>query len=278
MNTAVITHYLRDNKLARLIVAPYIITRNWLLKKRFANTEDAEFIRSLKGKYAGKRCFIIGNGPSLTPEDLELLKDEITFGCNRIYNIFDRTSWRPDFWMCVDAEVLAEEKENIRNLKGPVKFVRVKKITPKTEAEADLHRVIMYDKYYINKYKNKKRSVSENCDQYFTMSYTVVCFEIELAMYMGFKEICLLGLDHSYPISIDKNGKKIVDPTIKHHFEGGGSDSANLNYTYSDATTQCYEVYKEYADAHGIKITNCTRGGKLEVFPRRKLEDVLAEK
>ncbi len=33
----------------------------------------------------GQRCFIIGNGPSLQRTDLTKLKDEFTFGMNRIY-------------------------------------------------------------------------------------------------------------------------------------------------------------------------------------------------
>ena len=37
---------------------------------------------NLKNKYQGKRCFILGNGPSLKQQDLTLLKDEITFVSN----------------------------------------------------------------------------------------------------------------------------------------------------------------------------------------------------
>lgn len=48
-------------------------------------------ILKLKNKYQGKRCFIIGNGPSLTAEDLDKLENEICFAANRIYNIFPKT-------------------------------------------------------------------------------------------------------------------------------------------------------------------------------------------
>ena len=42
-------------------------------------------------KYEGKRCFIIGNGPSLKLEDLNRLKNEITIASNKIYLIFNKT-------------------------------------------------------------------------------------------------------------------------------------------------------------------------------------------
>lgn len=35
-----------------------------------------------------------------------------------------------------------------------------------------------------------------------------------------------------------------------------------------DFATMTFEKAREYADGHGIKIYNATRGGKLEVFER----------
>ena len=43
-----------------------------------------------------------------------------------------------------------------------------------------------------------------------------------------------------------------------------------------DRSMDVYRLLKKYADKHGIKIYNATRGGNLEIFPRVKLEDVLA--
>ena len=51
------------------------------------------YLKSVKGKYKGQRCFVLGNGPSLSPDDLNMLKDEITFASNRIYKIFDKQVW-----------------------------------------------------------------------------------------------------------------------------------------------------------------------------------------
>lgn len=273
-----ITHYLRDNKLVRIAFAPVIISRNWLEKEKFAKSEDSRFIEQYKGKYEGKRCFIIGNGPSLTGEDLELIKGEISFACNRIYNIFGQTSWRPDFWMCTDAECLTDEIENIKALKGPVKFVRNMGKNYDFREKDQIHKIIIYDKFVLDKNRFMKNSISTQCHKYFSMSFTVTCEEIEFAIYMGFKEIYLLGVDHNYPISIDKSGKKTVDNNVKSHFGGGGSANASLHYIYLDAATQCYQVYRDYADAHGIRIYNATRGGKLEVFERADLNVIVREK
>ena len=50
------------------------------------------------------RAFVIGNGPSLKAEQLDLLhqNDCITFGVNRIHLIYDQTKWRPTYWVIMD--------------------------------------------------------------------------------------------------------------------------------------------------------------------------------
>src|SRR5699024_7865108 len=59
-------------------------------------------IEALRNCHKGERCFIIGNGPSLRAEDLDKLKNEITFACNRINLIFDQTDWRPTYYCITD--------------------------------------------------------------------------------------------------------------------------------------------------------------------------------
>ena len=63
---------IRTNKAVRVLVYPYMNYKRKANKKKYAKTADAEYIRALKGTKTGKRCFIIGNGPSLTAADLDL--------------------------------------------------------------------------------------------------------------------------------------------------------------------------------------------------------------
>lgn len=59
--------------------------------------EKYEWLKQYKNKYDGKRCFIVATGPSLTVEDLSLLKNEITFGMNSICMSSKLTDWIPTF-------------------------------------------------------------------------------------------------------------------------------------------------------------------------------------
>ena len=63
------------------------------LKKYYLSNLPNE-IKVFKNKHDGQRCFIIGNGPSLTAEDLNLLKNEVTFAANRIYNFVKKALQR----------------------------------------------------------------------------------------------------------------------------------------------------------------------------------------
>ena len=77
----------KNSKIIRAFVYPYMNHKRIKGRSEYSKTADAAYIRSLKDTKKGMRCFILGNGPSLIPSDLELLKDEDTFAFNRIWNI-----------------------------------------------------------------------------------------------------------------------------------------------------------------------------------------------
>ena len=61
------------------------------------NRNISERLKSLFNNYSGQRCFIMGNGPSVNFMNLELLKDEVVWGFNKCYLLFERLSWLPRF-------------------------------------------------------------------------------------------------------------------------------------------------------------------------------------
>ena len=61
-----------------------------------ASDKSRMTLESLRGFYAGKRAFILGNGPSLKSMDLSKLRDEVTFGTNGLFYLFDGGRPIPD--------------------------------------------------------------------------------------------------------------------------------------------------------------------------------------
>lgn len=229
----------------------------------------------LKKLHKDKRCFIIGNGPSLKPDDLELLNNEITFGTNRIYGIYNKTKWRPTYY-CIQDYMLINDLIN--------------DIIPKTkESKIRFFPINNYLKHYkiLNRQKNIKYfylnikgfnptlpNFSEDISKEVFEGQTITYTALQIAIYMGFKEIYLLGIDHSYSIEENKNGV-IEHKNTTDYFNGAPTDGITKRPYNIDNTTLAYIAARRYAEKIGVKIYNATRGGKLDVFERIDFEKLL---
>jgi hypothetical protein len=269
---------IRNNYVVRFIGLPFVRALKYVQYIDYHKRVDTEYIKSIKNTMVGKRCFIIGNGPSLTPEDLDMIKGEFSFGCNRIFDIYEKTSWRPNYYVVYDKNVINSLlKQPVIELEVNKAFVSDKRLANYWSEKNDVQEIFNKGRTTIAKEKYYIQTVSENIDDYFTSSQTVATLMFEIAFYMGFTEIYLLGIDNNYGIEKDMNGNKIINNIQSHFYET--KDADGNRYTANiEAATKCYETCKKYADSHGVKVYNCTRGGKLEVFERKNLEDVINEK
>ena len=238
------------------------------VEKRRQGFEDERFMRikSLKGKYAGKRCFITCTGPSLTIEDLESLKNEFVFGMNSICLIHEKTAWKPDFYGIQDMKVYEKIKNKLLSTDNGQVFAPFeyyeKAHTPEEWIYFHMSWAYhMYDKKYTGKYYSK---FSDDCYNTVYDGFTITYSIMQLAVYMGFDELYLLGADCNYL------GNQ------QHFIETGHIISQKDAAKSPDKIFASYLEAKRYADEHGIKILNATRGGCLEIFPRVTLEDILA--
>lgn len=205
-------------------------------------------------------------------EDLELIKEEYTFSMNSIINVFDRTYFRPTYYLIQDGfverrlrdKILKQETDFCQKMFVGVGNVYLNRLSTSNRAFKKYRKLnpIRYNldwayHCYEMYYGQDKLEFSLDCTKVVKDGYTVTYAAIQLAMYMGFKEIYLLGCDSNFAGHVDEVCKqdKVAAPNT--------------------AMIQTYKVAKKYADRSGIQIYNATRGGMLEVFPRVKLEEVL---
>lgn len=269
---------IKRNRMVRMVLMPLNMVIRYIAIFFYQFSKDSRYVKTLCDKYKGaERCFIIGNGPSLTPHDLDLLKDEITFGSNKIYAMYDKTQWRPTYYICMDTYTVAEIKDTIRRLDGSIKFV-ANSGGRRADHQYGIYHLMMEPRFVIKKENYVQKKLRQDIHKCFSRTQTVTCTAIEMAIYMGIKEIYLLGCDHTFAVEIKRDGTKVFNSGVQNHFEGGDTSVKNNQFAHIEAFTQCYQVCQDYAKAHGIKIYNCTRGGKLEVFERKSLEDVLRER
>lgn len=238
-----------------------------MAQKRADGFDDLKYsrLKEFENKYDGKRCFIIATGPSLTIDDLEKLKGEYTFGVNSIIRLFDKTDFRPDFYGIQDRDVYGAMQDIIRNTEFKTAFYA--DIIEKYYNVPSNFIPFPYNGEYhlyngkLGEYNSK---FSDNAYKIVYDGYSITYSLIEIAVYMGFKEIYLVGCDCSY-----SKGSK------NHVVESGFIDKNAMSNPIRMRVG--YQCAKEYADSHGIKIYNATRGGELETFERVDLDEVLAK-
>ena len=266
---------IKNIRIVRRIFKPYMDWKRKRAHELYLRSPDSYYLKTLKGIHAGERCFVIGNGPSLRAEDLDKLKNEYTFAANRIFKIFEHTDWRPTYYLSTDQLVLRSIYKDLPSYGMEHMFLAVDKKVKIVSATNKITR-IYYDKLCFDVdfhcWNDVHAYVSEDVSDHFGMGHTVTFNAIQLALYMGFTEIYLLGIDHSYSIVRDADGKIHEDKTVKDYFDDRRyTDRTDFSY---NNVTHAYEVAREYCDNHRIKIFNATRGGKLEVFERVDFDSI----
>jgi hypothetical protein len=228
-------------------------------------------LQKYKDKHLGGRCFIIGNGPSLKITDLEKLKNEATFATNKIFLAFEETSWRPTYYCSTDPMMIIENAKIIEHLEAVEKFIAISLYSRK-RIQGVLHFPHFVKTFYPN-YPEFSSDISYEIVGASTVTYTA----IQIAAYMGFREIYLLGVDFNYPQSVNARGDVVLSD-VKAYFTEKYMEKKEFGKDYYFPNLECglldYKKAKEYADGHGIKIYNATRGGKLEVFPRVDFDSI----
>ncbi len=253
----------------KLIVLWFKCKKNTKQIERRNSGQDRryDYLKELKGKFEGQRIFVLATGPSLTIEDLRKLKYENTIGLNSIVDSFDEMGYHPMFFGIWDGRAYKLFHEKVIN--SDVQYFFIAEHSQKKRK--NVKEYIFPDSAWIESYSNHigKRRIefSDDISVYVNSGTTVAFAMLQILVYLGFKEIYLLGADCNYSPGVENFNDFRPKKEIQNENTGKGS-----------VMIEAYKVAKEYADKHGIKIYNATRGGMLEVFPRVDLDEVLFSK
>lgn len=218
---------------------------------------------SHKDRFAGRRCFIMGNGPSLLRCDLSLLKDEVTICSNAHYLIWDAMGYTPNY-LTVEDRLVAEDRAN-----------EFSELTCATQIyPRDLSYCLKKNRYaiYINFTRDYQPfpKFSNHFDKVVYWGGTVSMLNLQLAYYLGCREIYLIGFDHNYKVP-----HRVIDNVITSDREDVNHIHPNYfgkGYRWHDPNLvrmeQAYLEARRFLEGHGVSVKNATIGGKLEVFER----------
>ena len=213
----------------------------------------------------GERCFVIGNGPSLGRMDLSLLARETTFGLNRIYLAFEQLGFTTTYFLAVNRLVMEQFGEDIQQLPMP-KFTmwENRHLTSSTP-----------DVMYIRARRGPSffADIRRGAWQNGTVTYVA----LQLAYFMGFQQVVLIGVDHSFKTKGTPNKEIVSQGDDPDHFMPSYFGKG-VRWQLPDLETSevAYRLAKERFERDGRSILDATIEGNLEVFQKVSYEEVVA--
>ena len=216
-------------------------------------------LRAFKNAHQGERCFIIGNGPSLKSTDLSLLRNEVTFGLNRIYLMFDEIGFETTYHVAVNKLVVEQTADEISALSMP--------------SFLSWHSREMLDFSPSTTYL---RSIHRGGPRFFTdiengmwEGATVTYVAMQIAFYMGFSKVILIGVDHSFQTK-GKPHQTVVSPGDDPNHFSPKYFGEGFRWQLPDLETSelAYRIANHTFKSSGREIVDATIGGKLDVFDK----------
>lgn len=217
-------------------------------------------LAALRDRHAG-RAVILCNGPSLLRSDLSLLGGVYCLGLNKINLLFDRSPFRPSCVVAVNPLVL-EQNAAFFNATAIPLFL-----------DAGALGLVRPRPGVVFLHSSDQRKFARDVSVSVHQGSTVTFVAMQLAFHLGFRELALIGCDHSFGArgpahKIVEGGAEDRDHFDPRYFAGQRWELPNL----ADSEAG-YAMADEVFRAAGGAIVNCTEGGALELLSRMPLAD-----
>ncbi|MEA5533267.1 6-hydroxymethylpterin diphosphokinase MptE-like protein [Crocosphaera sp. XPORK-15E] len=229
-------------------------------------------LQQFKNCHRGESCFIIGNGPSLNQMDLNPLKEVHTFGLNKIYLIFEKVNLNLSYHVSVNPLVIEQSVNNFTALSCP-SFLSFKSFCEyRKKQENPLN--IPDNLYFV--LTSSTCHFSSNIAQKINEGYTVTYVAMQIAFYMGFKQVFLIGVDHNFKAVGKPNEKQTLKGDDMNHFSPNYFANKEWQLPDLEGSELSYRIAKFNYERSGRIIYDATVDGKLEIFPKISYEEALS--
>jgi len=224
--------------------------------------ESVRRLAALKDIHKGQRAFIIGNGPSLRQTDLTKLKNEFTFGMNRIYLLFSELGFSTTYFCSINDLVIEQFSADILALPMP-KFLAWRShrhFSP--QLPISQLPTFIYSTYTGPRFSPDVRGrVWEGA--------TVTNMALQLAFHMGFEKVILIGVDHNFTSKGDANKTVVSQGDDPNHF-APNYFAKGFKWQLPDLDTSeiGYALARDAYQKAGREVLDATVGGKLTIFPK----------
>lgn len=226
---------------------------------------SARSLEALRNSATSRRCVIIGNGPSLNLMDLSVLKDEVTFGLNRGQLLFPRIGGPTTYLVSVNRLVIEQSAAEMLEAPCPKFFDwRNRALLPEDRDDVIFVRTVHEPGFSTD---IARRGLWEGA--------TVTYVAMQLAFHMGYREVVLIGVDHSFATQGPAHQQVTSSGADPNHFDpsyfGKGYRWQLPDLAMSE---RAYSMAKAAFEAAGGSIVDATVGGKLAIFRKADFVDL----
>lgn len=222
-----------------------------------------EKLLAYRNLHKGRRAFVIGNGPSVRLEDLERLSGELTFCCNRFHLAYPLINFRPSHTLIADSHMLQTFGAEIATDCAGDLMV----------GAAYLPRHLEQDFTWIRLCNRNPFRFSADITRPIAPGGSVLVLALQVAFYMGIREVYLYGIDHDFTFNKVPGEPKLVSGEENHFisdYRAGDPWYPPEIKEIEEALVSCRQFY----EAHGGRVLNATRGGKLNQIERADFDQI----
>ncbi|MBR9907042.1 MAG: DUF115 domain-containing protein [Gammaproteobacteria bacterium] len=243
-------------------VSNVILQYIWMRKR--ANYEDK--FAKLKNAYSGQELFIIANGPSLANVDMRVLENKFVMTMNRAYLSFNDWGFVPNFHVCINDLVMEQFRRDLGSINTQCFY--------SFSGDFDFEKANLHPVFIKNKISDE---FSEDFLRYVTSGGTVTFVCLQLAYYMGFSKVYLLGLDHNFVEQGRPNltETRSADKDLSHYRSDYFPKGIKWQLPDLVRSELAYSLALNKFQKNGRIIMDLTENGKCKVFPKAPLSDVL---
>ena len=250
-----------------------MINYKLLERQAFFRRSSKKELQRLRNKFEGQRCFIVGNGPSLNKCDLELLENEFSFAVNGIFYKTKEMGFKPTFYVVEDYHVMHDNLEEIKAYDTQYRFFPTNYKHLFGCVEKNTLFFNMNTGYYQETSPNHGiPRFSADCSEQVFCGQSVTMMNLQLAHYLGFKDVYLIGMDFSYKIpdsaEVDRTVITSTEDDENHFHPDYFGKGKKWHDPQLDKVLNSYKLMKLIYESSGKNIYNATVGGKLDVFTR----------
>ena len=228
-----------------------------------AGRTSSRALDALRDAHRGERCVIIGNGPSLNKTDLSLLAGEHTFGLNRLYMMFDKLGFGTEFHVVVNRHVVEQCADELAAVPGRLISTWPNRTLLEQRSDAIFLQQIVGPIFS----RDPRRGIWEGA--------TVTYVAMQLAYFMGFRDVLLIGVDHRFATQGPAHTLVTTETQDANHFDPSYFRNQAWHLPDLEASELAYRLARFFFARAGREILDATVDGKLQVFPKLDYAEAL---